>query len=40
MLQCYPTQTLDLGAAGAHAFDVSIIYRDKRGRAPMIFRAA
>lgn len=39
-LQAYPTQSLDLGAAGVHQVDVSMIFRDKRGRAPMIVRAA
>lgn len=40
MLQCYPTQLLNLGPAGTKAFDVSIIYRDKRARAPMMWRAS
>jgi hypothetical protein len=40
MVQGYPTQALDLGAAGQKAFDVSFIYRDKRGRAPMMVQAA
>jgi len=40
MLQAYPTQLLDLGAAGVRAFDVSLIYRDKRSRAPMMYRAS
>jgi hypothetical protein len=40
MLQAYPTQTLDLGAAGVRQFDVSFIYRDKLGRGPMIVRGA
>jgi hypothetical protein len=40
LLQAYPTQTLDLGAAGKRAFDVSFIYRDKRMRAPMMVQAA
>lgn len=39
-LQAYPTQTLDLGPAGQKQFDVSLIYRDKRGRAPMMLQAA
>ena len=40
LLQGFPTQTLDLGAAGQKQFDVSFIYRDKRGRAPMMVQAA
>lgn len=40
LLQAYPTQSLDLGAAGVHQVDVSLVYGDKRGRAPMIVRAA
>lgn len=40
MLQAYPTRIVDLGAAGVHQVDVSLIYSDKRGRAPMIVRAA
>lgn len=40
MLQAYPTQTLDLGGAGKLQADVSFVYRDKRGRAPTLLRAA
>jgi hypothetical protein len=40
MIQGYPTQNLDLPGVGYRSFDVSMIYRDKRGRGPMMLRAS
>jgi hypothetical protein len=40
MIQGYPTQNLDLPVVGYRSFDVSAIWRDKRGRGPMMLRAS